>query len=316
MPKISVIIPAFNCERSLPETIRSVLKQDYADFEILVSDDGSTDGTGRVCRSFTDPRIRYLRGDNRGPSAARNRAIRASEGEYIALLDSDDKYLPGKLRAQVEYLDRHEEAGIVYTDGFVTYPHKESIVYGKDDTRPHRGYVFDQLFMEYFMLTSSVMIRRKCFDTAGLFNESLYRSEDYELFLRIAKDYPVGYIDRALMEYSKNRQDRLTGDFRKLCEADHKMLLGIIDRYPDYFSARKELARKRLRKLCFEFGYRCFKLNSHGEARRMFLKSIGYDKRFLTAYLYTGFTFLNPGTVSFFRNFKKRFRNVRFLRYG
>ena len=113
-PLVSVLVPTFNRAHLVPEAIRSVLSQDYAPFEVVVVDDGSTDDTATVINQEFGRRIRYIRQENAGPGAARNTGIRASSGEYIAFQDSDDIWLPGKLRAQVDALNRHPECALVY----------------------------------------------------------------------------------------------------------------------------------------------------------------------------------------------------------
>jgi glycosyltransferase involved in cell wall biosynthesis len=111
-PLVSVVVPVFNGERFLRETLGSILDQDYRPLEVIVVDDGSTDSTADIARSHET--IHYLYQDNQGPAAARNAGIEASRGELVAFLDADDRWLPGKLRIQVAYLIEHPETGFVY----------------------------------------------------------------------------------------------------------------------------------------------------------------------------------------------------------
>ena len=110
MPKVSVIVPAYNHERFVREAVESVLAQTYGDLEICITDDCSTDGTADVVASIRDERIRFKRlGKNSGVSAAMNDAIRRSTGEYVAVLNSDDCYLPDKTAIQVDYLEKNPQ---------------------------------------------------------------------------------------------------------------------------------------------------------------------------------------------------------------
>ena len=119
MPKVSVVMPAYNYGRFLGEAIQSVLDQTFQDFELIVVDDGSTDNTKEVIGSFTDRRIKYIYQQNRGVSTALNVGISASRGEYIALLDADDIWLPHNLEKGVEVLDEHAEVGFSYGQAYL-----------------------------------------------------------------------------------------------------------------------------------------------------------------------------------------------------
>ena len=127
-PKVSVIIPTYNCAHFLPDAIQSVLDQSFQDFELIVVDDGSTDNTEEVVRSFSDTRLTYIRQVHQERSAARNTGIQASGGEYVTFLDSDDRYLPGKLSLQVPVLDAHPDKGMVIS-GWVEVDKAGRILY-------------------------------------------------------------------------------------------------------------------------------------------------------------------------------------------
>jgi len=179
-PIVSVIIPTYNRAHVLARAIQSVLNQTYQDFEIIVVDDGSTDNTEEVIKSFNDPRIRYIRHEeNKGAAAARNTGIKAAKGEFIAFQDSDDEWLPKKLEKQMEAFDNASpKVGVVYTgfwsiEGNVKrYSLNKEIVHKEGDIH--------------------------CFKKAGMFDERLHRLIDWELWIRVSKYFDFKFIDEPL----------------------------------------------------------------------------------------------------------------------
>lgn len=210
-PKVSVIIPAYNSEKYIAETLRSALAQTYRDYEIVVVDDGSSDGTLRVAKSF-EPQVKVLTKQNGGPASARNLAISNSRGDYLAFLDGDDLWLEDKLERQTAFLDENRDVGLVYGEALMfTESDGEKQVGGSI------GYTADPsfhllLFGDYIP-NSTVMIRRDCVEKAGLLNESreLIGVEDYEYWMRIAKHFPMAGIPRPLAYY-RIREGSLMGD--------------------------------------------------------------------------------------------------------
>jgi glycosyltransferase involved in cell wall biosynthesis len=214
-PKVSVVIPAYNAEEYLTETIRSVFAQTYRDYEIIAVDDGSTDNTLRALRRF-EPRIKVLTKPNGGPASARNLAINNSTGEYIAFLDSDDIWIRDKLEEQVAFLDKNTEMGLLFGEALMFVDEKgEKKIQGKIGYTGDPG--FCQLLYGDFIPNSTVIIRRSCVDKIGLLNESkeLIAAEDYEYWMRIAKVFPIAGIPRPLVYY-RIREGNLMGDGRNI----------------------------------------------------------------------------------------------------
>ncbi|HEU5321302.1 MAG TPA: glycosyltransferase family A protein, partial [Methylomirabilota bacterium] len=119
-PAVSVVIPTFNCAPFVAEAVESVRAQTWADLEVVVVDDGSTDDTARVLEPYRQSgAIRYLRQDNRGPSAARNAGIRAARGRYVAFLDADDTIPPSSIERRLRFLDAHPDVAVVFTDCYI-----------------------------------------------------------------------------------------------------------------------------------------------------------------------------------------------------
>jgi len=204
-PKISVIIPAYNSERHVRTALESVRQQSYRDYEVIVIDDGSTDDTKPVVLGF-DPSIRYLYQSNQGAAAARNTGIGAARGELICFLDADDSWSPDKLHTQLAFMEQHPEVGLVFADEdefdedgvqcasllsksrYVSHLASEGVIDG----------AFPKLLQENFIPTSMVMVRRRCFETAGLFDVTLKASEDRDMWSRIAAYFPIACIPELL----------------------------------------------------------------------------------------------------------------------
>ena len=202
MPKVSVIIPTYQHAHFVAEAIESVLAQTYPDYEIIVVDDGSTDDTVEVLSRFGE-RITVIHQPNRGVSAARNTGIRASKGEHIAFLDADDVWMPDKLEKQIPLLERDEAVGLVGSDMMIFDEHgTRSGIFER--TPPQSGMVYATLFASIgrsFILMPTVVVRRRCFDEVGFFDETLTISEDADMWLRISQRWAVDFVSEPLAKY-------------------------------------------------------------------------------------------------------------------
>ena len=177
--KVSVVIPSYNYGNLVESSIRSVLDQTRPPYEIIVVDDGSTDNTRQVLDKYSD-RIRYIYQENAGPSAARNSGIKASRGEYIAFLDSDDVWLPYKLEKQMEVFEEDAETGMVFT--YVEHADIDgNSIWIDEFENDWRGCITDKLLLRPIN-PSSVVVKKSVFDEAGLFDVNLRCSEDLDLF--------------------------------------------------------------------------------------------------------------------------------------
>lgn len=202
MPRVSVIIPT--CQRPIPlrRAIDSVLAQTFQDFELIIVDDASDDSTGHVVKSVPDTRIHYIRHNtNKGGSAARNTGVKNARGEYLAFLDDDDEWLPEKLAAQCEVLDHSPaEVGVVYTGYFRIDRVSGKIVSQRIPKK--KGDLYDALHLENCLgSTSSVLVRKECFEKVGFFDESLPSFQDYDMWVRISKYFQITYVNRFLLKY-------------------------------------------------------------------------------------------------------------------
>lgn len=204
MTSISTIITAYNSEHFLGDAIDSALAQTHRAHEIIVVDDGSTDGTAKLVEGYRNS-VRLIYQQNAGPAAARNHGVRAASGTWVAFLDSDDLWMPDKLQWQLARADA-TGVGFVYTnrENFGECAHVSR--YQSDTVTLLEGDIYEQLLVRNFITLSSVMIRRDLFLQSGGFNEnlSLKAVEDWELWLRIAARHHVALCSEPLVQYRFN----------------------------------------------------------------------------------------------------------------
>lgn len=211
MISVSVIIPTYNRARLLPRCLDSVLSQDLQPLEIIVVDDGSTDTSAQlVSRDY--PGIKLVSQENKGVSAARNAGINAAQGDWLAFLDSDDAWFPGKLARQAQTVEAAPGSNIVHTDeiwirnGVRVNPRRKHRKYG--------GSIFKYCLPLCVISPSSVMIHRRVFDLVGLFDETLPVCEDYDLWLRACALMPVAFVPEPLITKYGGHADQLSTRYR------------------------------------------------------------------------------------------------------
>lgn len=195
VPRVAVIIPTFNRAKLLAAAIDSVLRQSYGHFELIVIDDGSTDDTENVVKGFHDPRLVFVKQENRGRSAARNRALGMTRAPYIAFLDSDDTYLDHKLEQQIDFMDHRPDVDMLYTSAVCVDGQGKPI----DNQRYEawaEGNIYTKVafFQPVTITLPTVMLRREVLDAVGGFDEAMERFEDTDLWRRIAKKHRVGIL--------------------------------------------------------------------------------------------------------------------------
>lgn len=209
-PEVTVVIPTWNRAGSLRRALDSVFAQTRPPDEVIVVDDGSSDGTRRMVREGY-PRASYLFQENRGVAAARNRGAEKAGGDWLAFLDSDDEWLPRKLERQLHALGAQPEFQLCHTDeiwirrGRRVNPMKKHAKSG--------GWIFQRSLELCLISPSSVLLRRDLFDFLGGFDESLPACEDYDLWLRITALHPVLYVDEPLIVKHGGHPDQLSRRF-------------------------------------------------------------------------------------------------------
>jgi len=211
---VSVVIPCFNAERFIGSAIQSVLQQDWPALEVIVVDDGSSDGSAELVRRMF-PSVVLLQQANQGVAMARNHGIAQARGEWIAFLDADDYWLPGKLSAQMEALRAMPEARMAYAAWSVW----ESAAPGPDPRyvadllqasadearwRGPTGWIYSQLLLDCEVWTSTVLVQRTLLDEIGVFDPGLRIGEDYDLWLRAARVTPIIRVPRPLALYRQH----------------------------------------------------------------------------------------------------------------
>jgi glycosyltransferase involved in cell wall biosynthesis len=213
--------------------MQSVLNQTCQDFELIVVDDASTDDTEEAVRQFDDHRVKYVRREeNGGHAAARNTVLKIAKGEYIAFVDSDDEWLPTKLEKQVQLLEQSEaDVGVIYS-GCTWIDENGSVV--RQIAPRHRGDILDKLLVNNCVPFSSVLLRKSCFDEFGLFDESLRRCPDWDMWIRIAQGYQFDFVQESLVRYLFHGES-LSADIAAIAQARERIHRKIAD----------QLARRR-----------------------------------------------------------------------
>jgi glycosyltransferase involved in cell wall biosynthesis len=280
--KISIVMPVLNGQKYIGESLQSISDQTYKDFELVLINDGSTDGTEAIIRSFMGKiDIKYVHHATPwGISRSVNDGIGRTVGDFICFLDHDDAWFPDFLETQLQYLLQHPDVGMVHSD-FQTIDSEgkiieDSVARSRDRSRPS-GEVFRELFWDSFVVANSVLIRRECFDRLGGFDETLLWG-DYHMWLRIARHYRMDYVPRVLTKYRQHASQSTRSTALGQPAGDPVAALAIrklIDSDPDI---RKELGQqaidRRIADLYFGLGYNWWLKGAGDNARVSIAKAI------------------------------------------
>jgi glycosyltransferase involved in cell wall biosynthesis len=261
-PVVSVILPVYNRESSIERAVRSVLAQTYRPLELIVVDDGSTDGTRDLLRTLGSD-IRVVTQPHAGAYVARNFGVRHARGEFIAFADSDDAWLPHLLAAEVPLMKR-PEVGLVFGDAIhVTSPRSGAVRTGLSCFRvapPHRGRVAERFAWSNFVPTCAVLLRRRCFDEVGGFSEESEISSDYLMWFRIALRHELEYVQQPVAEYTVHAEG-ISYDLGKSIDARIRLFSRELERTSD------EQIRAMLRRLLFNLSLSLAHAAMRGRAR-------------------------------------------------
>jgi len=278
-PTFAVIMPVYNHADYVAEAIESVLGQTFGDWRLWIVDDGSTDDSGRVAERYAagDRRIHVLRQANAGPAAARNRAVAASCGDWLAFLDSDDVYYPTALADFAEFIASHPQVRFIYgyrhrlnSDGSVTE------LAGEFQDRPTGT---AELFSRMYLSHLCVCYRRELFDAVGGYDQRLRSVEDYDLYLRMSlhtRFVPMGKPTGLRRRHASNIS-RQTGQTRSLQAA-------VLERFLEHYGGKKlldgGLVARRMGRIYYAAGRQYFKQRRWGCSAAALRKSLGYALRF------------------------------------
>ncbi len=292
-PLVSVVIPTYNRVNFLKEAISSVLGQNYSEIELIVVDDGSSDGSEEWCKSLNEgsenERFRYVRIAHSGfPGLVRNVGIRMASGEYIAFLDSDDIWIEEKIEEQINLMESRVNCVISHTKERWVRNRKEI----SQSRQRHRreGDIFEDALLKCIIGPSTVMVRKDIFNYAGFFNEHMEIAEDYELWLRVTALYRVCYIDRPLVVKRGGHSDQLSEKYGQIEIFRIEALESFIEWLshakntfsklgwnPERYPLVKSLAYKELARKCSIYARGCFKRGREREGRSYLEKMEKYN---------------------------------------
>jgi len=272
MPTVSVIIPTHNRADMLKEAIESVRQQTFADWELIVVDDGSTDQTRDVvdaCRT-ADGRIRYAWQPPQGVCAARNRGFGVATGEFIGFLDDDDLWLPNKLAVQVEYLRTHPAVGFVSCPMRVQGPHGRI-----EGMRPTHPFVnsFEALLIHNRIQSTTPLVRRCWFERVGGFDPARARAADYDLWLRLARVVAFASTTEPLAVYRIHGHN-MTAHIDSQQHLEHVRIFQKLLADPTVQGTARKLVRERLTRELHLAGKACLSERRYAEAARAFLREL------------------------------------------
>lgn len=338
MELVSVIMPTYNRAALIGDAIQSVLDQTYDRLDLLLIDDGSTDNTENIISQFNDPRLKYVRQENKGAAAARNHGLALRTGAYVAFIDSDDIWFPEKLELEIEVMKTLPEVGVVcsdfssideagnsershlrsyfsvlndyglrYEDVFNNILAKELARLDKAE-KVYWGDIYETMLFGNIILTSTSLFRKEVFDKVGYFDTKYVTLEDYDFFLKVAKIFPVALIDKPLIRYRYN-SIQLSGElfFGRLCENLIEIFKKNIEsiRGSNLYKANKVKIRRRLGAYFAQYGYYYFAQENTTAAAKHCFQSIKLNPTLYRSYLYCLFCLLPIGFSKVIRKMKK-----------
>lgn len=316
---VSIVIPTYNNERYILDTLSSVFAQTYREYEVIVIDDGSTDSTSEFLKPYFD-RIRYHYQNNQGLAVARNAGMEMALGEYVTFLDGDDIWEPDNLRFKIKILSSMPNLGGVFSEFMVfnsegilnhrgtksTFPYFkrtkrdfnnifeecETVTINENKQLTlYSGNIFDDLFMGNFILPSTMVFRKEYADTVGRFLPHLRTQQDYEYWLRFSKMHSLGYIDEVLVKY--RRHEKQLTNFSNIKNIITNVL-EIISQYEPEFHGRdkKRIFTRRKTEILKDLAKVSIRLNDMDNARSLLLAGMHMNPLFIQNYFYYCLTYM------------------------
>ena len=286
-PTVSVIIPTYNRAYLIDRAIQSVLNQSYQDFEMIIVDDGSTDDTKEVVTEFQeqDKRIRYIRHEkNKGGSAARNTGIKSAEGDYVAFLDDDDEWLPAKIEKQVvKFQDSLDEVGVIYSGFFYVSDKTGKVI--SESVPTLRGNVYANLLSGCILGSPTPLIRKTCFQKAGLYDDRLPSCQDWDMWIRLSKHYTFDFIPDILAKHHVHGK-QISVDLNAKIQARKTLII----KYRADLSKHPSILSEHSRRL----GILCCLAGHSKEGRKYFLDAIKQNAFQRKSYIHFFLSLLTP----------------------
>lgn len=333
MDIVSVILPTYNRAGYIKDAIESVLNQTYRNIELLIIDDGSTDNTQAVIEPYLkDNRIRYIRQENAGAAAARNRGLALRTGKYVAFIDSDDIWEKDKLEIQLAVMNSLPDVAIAFSDfsakgrdGLIEKSHirtyftvLDTYKLSYDDVFSHRntlknsekvywGNIYQTMIFGNIILTSTTLFRHEVFNSTGTFDTNYKTLEDYDLFLKLTKRFTAAFVDKPLICY-RYSENQLSGDlfFGKLCnnliDIFTKNIAGIEDK--GFLKKNKKKIKRRLGTFHAMQAYYHFSHDNMALAAKHYWQSIRNNPVNYRAYIYLFFSLFPVNVTNFIRKCK------------
>jgi glycosyltransferase involved in cell wall biosynthesis len=293
-PLVTVVMPAFNTERYIGESLASIRDQTMRDVEVIVIDDGSTDRTLREAEAFaTTLDLTILQQKNAGPSAARNKGIRQARGRYCAFLDADDIMLPELLATQTAMFEAHPEMGLVLTD-VTTFDERGVIHAARWGFAERRdGTPLDRLAVENFVTTSAAMAPTARLIEVGLFPEDRRVAEDYDLWLRLAARWPIGLIATPLVRY-RYTGGSLSADKMFSARAALEVIEAFWSQNPTYRLKHQDVLHRSMARHLTTAGGAAALRGNRGTALQYLLRALSHEPRSMPTWKWIVKTLILP----------------------
>lgn len=283
-PLVSIITPLYNGQEFIGQSIESALAQTYRNFELLIINDGSKDGSYEAVSPYLkDPRLIYIERENGGVGAARNTALARASGKYIAFLDQDDLWTTDKLAVQVPVLEQNPDIALVYSNQdfigddnkIIDYPWETGI----------SGYCFREMIEKNWISVLTVLVRKSVIDEVGPFKEDISGTDDYEMWLRVTLKHKIEYIDQILAHY-RFHEVNFSKNLFKMTELFLKALTYVLNEHPEAIRiAGGNLVKSRMHKLHHQLGdYYSWQAQDYQSGRDHYFKAILHNPYGLESY--------------------------------
>lgn len=301
--KVSVVIPTYNREKLIIQTLKSVTNQSYQNLEIIVVSDGSTDNTDAILEEYKrkDPRIKYISyHPNRGGNYARNIGIKNATGNYIAFIDDDDEWVPEKIHLQMKEFKKDTRIGLVYTGAKITYE-DQKISYTSIPKKT--GDLSKEILISnYIGSTSRVIVKASVLDQSGMFDDKLKAQQDYDLWIRICQITHIGAVPQPLLIYNNFGSTLQVSDDIKKYEQSIKYIYKKYDVL--YKETEEKIRTKHQQSCCMTLANKCLR-NGEPKKARMYLLNHIKIRPSIKAFMVYLISYFNYNTILKLRTLKK-----------